>query len=98
MRPSWIECRRKHSRVHLTVRIRADFVTAVMETMTKVGTKEHQGVLIQLGNNNHVNVVDETVDSVWNKVLQALGTNMPLITEASPDYPGHPDYGKREAA
>jgi len=98
MKVSWIECKRRQSRKGLTVRLRADFVTAVVETLTKEGDKFIPGVRLHLGNNNHIDVIDETVDSVWNKLAQATSSNMPVIDTVSPDYPGHPDYGQAQAA
>lgn len=105
MKPSWIQCNRQTASTKsggpsamLAVRIRADFVTAVMESWVKVGDKGKLIIRLQLGNNNHVDVVDETLESVYNKICVAIGSGMPVVTQTSPDYPGHPDYGKREAA
>lgn len=95
MRPSWIDAIRRGG---CLVRIRADFVTAILETDEKVGDKRRMGVRVQLGNNNHVDLEDETVDSVWNKVSQAIGQTMPVTADISPDYPGHPDYGRKPKA
>jgi len=101
MKPSWIQCVRQSSSradITLSVRIRADFVTMVMETLTKAGDKYKPGVRIHLGNNNHVDVVEDTMESVCNKISVAMGSGMTLITEPSPDYAGHPDFGRKEAA
>ena len=98
MRPSWIECARRSSRVNLPVRIRADFVTMVLETLTKEGDKYIPGVRIHLGNSNHIDVVEETMETVWNKLSVAMGAAPTVVSALSPEWPGHPDYGTKAAA
>jgi hypothetical protein len=56
-------------------------------------------VQVHLGTNTFVTVQDEPMWSIWNKMIQALGgRNVPVITEASTEIPGHPLFGKSKAA
>lgn len=89
-RPAFIECR---LRSNGKARIRADFITAIITTYTSEHGNDHILVLrLHLGHNNFIDIKDETLESLWNKLVQALGTNPAVIGETSAAYPGHPDY------
>ena len=77
---------------YCVARIRADFVTAIIEVETKNDTSFKKFVRLHLGNNNFVDCQNESLGSVWNKMNQAFGHALRVVGTVSPDYPGHPDY------
>ena len=82
---------------YCVARIRADFITAIMEVETKDGTSFKKHIRLHLGTNNYVDCQAETLGSIWNKMNQAAGRPLFAVKEVSPDYPGHPDYDKPRA-
>lgn len=89
--PSFIEAKRKGGS---NIRVRADLISALIPVEIKEGDKYKHPIRLHLGTNNYVDVENETLDTVWNKMCQALGKNLVLIGCVTEDYPGHPDYGK----
>lgn len=77
-----------------TARIRADFITALIEMEIKEGDngKFKDIVQIHLGANSYIAVQDDSIDEIWNKMCQAMGRKLHYVAEVAPDYPGHPNY------
>ena len=76
-------------------RIRADIITAFIEIEPAEKDKFKPLVKIHIGTNMYITVQDEPLWSLWNKYIQATGgRQVPVITEASVEIPGHPDFGK----
>lgn len=92
----FIEVNRKGGGV---ARVRADAITAVIEVITPEPDRGKPTIQLHLGANNFIIVQDEPLWSIWNKMIQALGgRQIPCITLASPDIPGHPEFGKKKVA
>ena len=69
-------------------RIRADAVTFVSNGL-KTGKEETPTLMVQIGPNLSVAVVDDTIDDFWNKLGQAIGGRKPMVI-SKPD-PSQPD-------
>ena len=78
-------------------RIRADMICAIVEMEIKNGTSYKKVVRLHLGVNNFIDCETETLDSVWNKINQAMGFPLHVVDSVSPDYPGA-ETPSREAA
>lgn len=75
-------------------RIRADFITALIEMEVKNGNegKFVKVVQIHTGANSFIHCQNDSLDDIWNKINQAMGRRMTCVNSVSSDYPGHPEY------
>lgn len=71
------------------LRLRADYITGLMEVEVKEGDKYKKLIRVHLGSNNHIDVEGETLDSMWNKMCQAMGRNLVVVAQTAPGFPGH---------
>lgn len=98
----WVEVTRKDANGkfdgYCVARIRADFISAIIEVETKDSGNLKKHVRLHLGTNNFVDCQDETLASIWNKMNQAMGRKLYYIRDVSPGYPGHPDYDSKPKA
>lgn len=70
------------------IRIRADAMTAITEA--SLGKDNTPGLIIQLGPNLSVAVVNDTMETIFNKLTVAFNGKRPIITDrTSPAFPGH---------
>lgn len=80
-------------------RIRADFITALIEVDPKETDRTKPVVQVHLGTNSFITVQDEPLWAIWNKMIQAFGgRNIVCIDTVSDEVPGHPRFGKSRAA
>jgi len=89
--PAFIECRLRGGG---KARIRADAITGVITLYVKENAKDNILVIrLHIGHNIFYDVKDESLDSVWNKMAQALRVStLPCIGATSANYVGHEDY------
>lgn len=97
MPDNFIETRKRGPNGKGRVRIRADAITGLVETFVVEGVKDNIRVMrVHLGSNGFLDLEDETMDTLWNKLNQAIGRKLVVVEDTSPEYPGHPVYEQTE--